>query len=106
MRNRKMWTIIVSGLFLSSIIAGISGAFLIIEGELTTLLWEVLPAQMKWPILYYFVLCVLGALVLSYLKKRFGQVPQTAHEALTELKAKQSVDYSGVFRNLLAALVI
>ena len=60
MRNRKMWTIIVSGLFLSSIIAGISGAFLIIEGELTTLLWEVLPAQMKWPILYYFVLCVLG----------------------------------------------
>ena len=61
---------------------------------------------MKWPILYYFVLCVLGALVLSYLKKRFGQVPQTAHEALTELKAKQSVDYSGVFRNLLAALVI
>ena len=57
MRNRKMWTIIVSGLFLSSIIAGISGAFLIIEGELTTLLWEVLPAQMKWPILYYFVLC-------------------------------------------------
>ena len=38
MRNRKMWTIIVSGLFLSSIIAGISGAFLIIEGELTTLL--------------------------------------------------------------------
>lgn len=45
MRNRKMWTIIVSGLFLSSIIAGISGAFLIIEGELTTLLWEVLPAQ-------------------------------------------------------------
>ncbi|MDU2104763.1 MAG: chloride ion channel protein [Enterococcus faecalis] len=106
MRNRKMWTIIVSGLFLSSIIAGISGAFLIIEGELTTLLWEVLPAQMKWPILYYFVLCVLGALVLSYLKKRFGQVPQTAHEALTELKAKQSVDYSGVFRNLLATLVI
>ena len=106
MRNRKMWTIIVSGLFLSSIIAGISGAFLIIEGELTTLLWEVLPAQMKWPILYYFVLCVLGALVLSYLKKRFGQIPQTAHEALTELKAKQSVDYSGVFRNLLAALVI
>ena len=94
MRNRKMWTIIVSGLFLSSIIAGISGAFLIIEGELTTLLWEVLPAQMKWPILYYFVLCVLGALVLSYLKKRFGQIPQTAHEALTELKAKQSVDYS------------
>ncbi|EGO8431836.1 chloride ion channel protein [Enterococcus faecalis] len=61
---------------------------------------------MKWPILYYFVLCVLGAWVLSYLKKRFGQVPQTAHEALTELKAKQSVDYSGVFRNLLAALVI
>ena len=106
MRNRKMWTIIVSGLFLSSIIAGISGAFLIIEGELTTLLWEVLPAQMKWPILYYFVLCVLGALVLSYLKKRFGQIPQTAHEALTELKAKQSVDYSGVFRNLLADLVI
>ena len=105
MRNRKMdnyrqWVI------LSSIIAGISGAFLIIEGELTTLLWEVLPAQMKWPILYYFVLCVLGALVLSYLKKRFGQIPQTAHEALTELKAKQSVDYSGVFRNLLAALVI
>ena len=43
---------------------------------------------------------------MSYLKKRFGQVPQTAHEALTELKAKQSVDYSGVFRNLLAALVI
>lgn len=100
MDNYRQWVI------LSSIIAGISGAFLIIEGELTTLLWEVLPAQMKWPILYYFVLCVLGALVLSYLKKRFGQVPQTAHEALTELKAKQSVDYSGVFRNLLAALVI
>ena len=56
MRNRKMWTIIVSGLFLSSIIANFR-SILIIEGELTTLLWEVLPAQMKWPILYYFVLC-------------------------------------------------
>lgn len=54
MRNRKMWTIIVSGLFLSSIIAGISGAFLIIEGELTTLLWEVLP-EVANPLLFCLV---------------------------------------------------
>lgn len=106
MTTKKSFHLLINGLLLSAIIALISVLFLAVETEITALFWEILPKYFARIELYYFVLCLVGAIILILIQKSFGKVHQTAHEAMSELKLNKTVDYSGVFKNLLAALVV
>lgn len=106
MNKRYISRLILAGLVLSTLIAGIAGAFIVLEGHLITLLWATIPAQLPvdWP--YYLVLCALGGWLLARLKRQWGPLPATAHQAMHELRQTETVQYRDTFKNLLVALVI
>lgn len=106
MHKSQLIRLTFAGLLLSVLIAAVSGIFMILEGALITLLWTTIPAKLPfdWP--YYLLLCGLGGWLLTRLNRRWGPLPATAHQAMTELRQTQTVQYRNTFKNLVVALVI
>lgn len=106
MEKHHLLRLTLAGLLLSVLIAAVSGIFMVLESGLITLLWTTIPAKLAvdWP--YYLLLCGLLAGVLAALKRRWGPMPATAHQAMAELRQTQTVQYRNTFKNLLVALVI
>lgn len=88
------------GLLLSAVIGVIAAAFLILEGAMTGLVWTSDNQVIQT------ILIIAGSIILYYLLKRWPELPQTAHDSISELKANQTIDYQDVFYNLLITLVI
>ena len=88
------------GLLLSAVIGVIAAAFLILEGAMTGLVWTSDNQVIQT------ILIIAGSVILYYLLKRWPELPQTAHDSISELKANQTIDYQDVFYNLLITLVI
>lgn len=78
MTTKKSFHLLINGLLLSAIIALISVLFLAVETEITALFWEIIPKYFARIELYYFVLCLVGAIILILIQKSFGKVHQTA----------------------------
>lgn len=100
---RRIWTI-GYGLLLSAVIALIAFLFLQVEANVSHHLWHLLPLDNAWRPLYIIVLLVIGTGVLYLIKQRWGNVPATAHDTMHELKAHQTVDYSTLHRQIIAAI--
>lgn len=88
------------GLLLSTVIGVIAAAFLILEGLMTDLVWVSNNQVIQT------ILIGVGSIILYYLLKRWPNLPQTAHDSISELKENQTIDYQDVFYNLLITLVI
>ena len=106
MQTRQLSGLVLAGLLLSSLIALVSGGFIVLEGHLITLIWETLPQALAHAWWYDLVVCLTGGLLLAWLKGKWGPLPATAHQAMAELKQTQTVDYRATFKNLAVALVI
>lgn len=94
------------GSLLSCGIAVIAFIFLIAEGFSSELLWHTLPHYFKWDVLYKAVLCIVGATIVYFCKRKWGNVPRTSHERLHELQASQRVSYRYTINDLITSLMI
>lgn len=94
------------GIVLSSIVAGISVLFLFFERIFSELLWEEIPNYLKWGNLYILFICLIGGLFVGLGHKKWGAVPRSAHDAISELKQTKTLNYRVVFRSLFMALII
>ena len=94
------------GFFISSIIGFTSFLFLILEGFLVDVLWHG-DHDISHDNTYIFVICIIGWIIMSSLKNRWGQdIPKTAHTSMEELKLNRTLNYNDIFRNMLSALLI
>lgn len=98
--------ILASGLLLSSVIGAIAFLFLTIEHALIDIIWHQLPHHITHTIWYYGLVVGAATVALIFLKHRWGDLPQTAHDMAHELKAQQTVRYDLVAKSLLVSLVI
>lgn len=96
----KQTILLAYGLILSTVIGIIAAAFLVLEGELSELVW------MSDNHLVEIALVIIGSALLYFLLKRWPDLPKTTHDSVAELKATQTIDYQDVFKNLLVTLVI
>ncbi|MFJ8458227.1 chloride channel protein [Lysinibacillus xylanilyticus] len=105
-KHFKIIGLLVYGLILSGIIGLISSVFLIIVNGLADFLWTDVSNTLKVPAIYTLLLCVFGGVLVGVSKYKWGGLPQTANEAIVELKTTQRMNYSNVGLNFLIALLI
>ncbi|SER82480.1 H+/Cl-antiporter ClcA [Isobaculum melis] len=96
----------IYGILLSSIVAGISVLFLFLERIFSEFIWEELPAYLNWGNLYLLLICLIGGLLVGFGHKKWGALPRSAHDAMSELKQTKTLDYHVVLRSLVMALLI
>lgn len=104
--NVKEWRLFVYGLILSSVISVISFIFLRIEGIGSELLWNVVSPSDHFRVLYILGITLIGGFLLGFYRKKWGNLPHTVHDSVTELKEAKTLDYSSVFRSLIIALIV
>lgn len=90
------------GILLSTIIGSLSFIFIFLESNLSHTLWNHLFGK---PFLIILI-TLLGGFLIGFLKNKWGDYPEIAHHTIDELKQKQTVIYSPVFKNLAVALVV
>ncbi|WP_338752685.1 chloride channel protein [Bacillus sp. FJAT-52991] len=102
----KIIRLLVYGLILSGIIGVISSVFLILVNGLIDFLWTDIPNTLKEPSIYTLLLCIFGGILIGFSRRKWGNIPKTANDAIVELKTTQRMDYSYVYLNLLIAVLI
>lgn len=106
MTFRRNSQLIISGLIFSSLIALISFLFLIIEEQLTQLIWQRLPQALGHNFIYELLICLVGGLLVGQLHQTWGDLPQTTQTTMMAFKQDQTVNYQNIWQHLLAATVI
>lgn len=106
MTFRRNSQLIISGLIFSSLIALISFLFLIIEEQLTQLIWQRLPQALGHNFIYELLICLVGGLLVGQLHQIWGDLPQTTQTTMMAFKQDQTVNYQNIWQHLLAATVI
>ena len=102
----KKTVLFVYGLFLSSIISLMSYTFILLEGNFSHAIWHVSFSNHFLRVFYTF-LVVFGCTAVVYrLKKRWGNLPITTHDAMKEMKTSQKVIYHKFWRSLIVALLV
>ncbi|WP_430598155.1 chloride channel protein [Enterococcus sp. AZ177] len=104
--NTKEIGLLVYGVVLSSMIGVISFIFLRVEGIGSELLWNLVSPDTPLRVFYILGLTLTGGVLLGFLRARWGNLPHTVHDSVTELKQTKTLDHSSVFRSLLIALVV
>lgn len=104
--NTKEIGLLVYGVVLSSMIGVISFIFLRVEGIGSELLWNLVSPDTHLRVFYILGLTLTGGVLLGFLRARWGNLPHTVHDSVTELKQTKTLDHSSVFRSLLIALVV
>ncbi|OEG19870.1 voltage gated chloride channel family protein [Enterococcus plantarum] len=84
----------------------ISFIFLRVEGIGSELLWNLVSPDTPLRVFYILGLTLTGGVLLGFLRARWGNLPHTVHDSVTELKQTKTLDHSSVFRSLLIALVV
>lgn len=56
--------------------------------------------------MHHALVCAGGLLLTYALKKRWGDLPHTTHDSLVELKTRQTVTYTRMWRSLIIAAII
>src|SRR5699024_9733475 len=106
MTFRRNSQLIISGLIFSSLIALISFLFLIIEEQLTQLIWQRLPQALGHNFIYELLICLVGGLLVGKLHQIWDDLPQTTQTTMMAFKQDQTVNYQNIWQHLLAATVI
>ena len=102
----KKTVLFVYGLFLSSIISLMSYTFIMLEGNFSHAIWHVSFSNPLLRVFYTFMV-VFGCTAVVYrLKKRWGNLPITTHDAMKEMKTSQKVIYHKFWRSLIVALLV
>lgn len=104
--NTKEIGLLIYGVVLSSMIGVISFIFLRVEGIGSELLWNLVSPDTPLRVFYILGLTLTGGVLLGFLRARWGNLPHTVHDSVTELKQTKTLDHSSVFRSLLIALVV
>lgn len=94
------------GLILSTLIGSISFLFIYLESNLSHILWRQIQDFPLFNLIITFIWCILGGLIIGFLKSIWGNYPQVAHHTISELKNQQTVNYKPVFKNLTVAFFI
>ena len=94
------------GLLLSGLIGGISFVFIYLESHLASFLWHGIQETTSFTTLITFLFCLVGGLLIGFLKSQWGDYPIVAHETIDQLKKHKTVHYKPVFKNLTIALFI
>ncbi|MGX7265208.1 chloride channel protein [Enterococcus crotali] len=104
--NAKEIGLLIYGIVLSSIIGVMSFIFLRLEGIGSELLWDLVSPDHRFRVLYIFGITLMGGLLLGVFRTKWGNLPHTVHDSVTELKLTKTLNYSSVFRSLLIALIV
>lgn len=104
--NTKEIGLLIYGIMLSSVIGVISFIFLRLEGIGSELLWNLVSPGNRWRVLYILGITLTGGILLGFFRARWGNLPHTVHDSVTELKQTKTLDHSSVFRSLLIALIV
>ncbi|XUB56595.1 hypothetical protein IGJ02_000833 [Enterococcus sp. DIV0724b] len=104
--NAKEIGLLIYGIVLSSIISVISFIFLRLEGIGSELLWNLVSPDNRFRVLYILGITVIGGILLGFYRTRWGNLPHTVHDSVTELKQTKTLNYSSVFRSLWIALIV
>ncbi|MBJ6745227.1 chloride transporter [Streptococcus sp. 121] len=99
----KKFVVLLYGIFLSSIIAGISYLFIMAEKTSSHWLWH---SDFSHSTLYQAVLILVGSIALYALKRNWGSLPFTSHQVLHVLQEKGTLKYGQAWKSLLVALLI
>lgn len=102
-RMVKKVVVLLYGIFLSSIIAGISYLFIMAEKTSSHWLWH---SDFSHSTLYQAVLILGGSIALYALKRNWGSLPFTSHQVLHVLQEKGTLNYGQAWKSLLVALLI
>jgi len=105
MTSLRTTPLLISGLFLSALIAGITWAFMTIETALITLIWQTVPDWLTHPAWYYPVSCLVGVTLLTWSQRRWHTTVVPADQTLAELRRTHTVDYRLTFQRLALALI-
>lgn len=104
--NVKELSLLIYGIVLSSIIGMISFIFLRLEGLGSELLWDLVAPDKHFRIFYILGITAVGGCLLGISRKKWGNLPHTVHDSMTELKQNKKLDYSSVFHSLLIVLIV
>ncbi len=99
----KKVVVLLYGILLSSIIAGISYLFIMSEKTSSHWLWH---SDFSPSTLYQFILILVGSICLYVLKRNWGSLPFTSHQVLHALQEKGTLNYGQAWKSLLVALLI
>lgn len=103
---QKKFEFILYGLILSTVIGFISFLFLRVEAFFTEFFWEKTPQIIGKSPFYFLALCLIGSGIVIFLKNKWGDYPETAHDTMNRLKQDKTLDYSDVFKGLVMAAII
>lgn len=106
MSRKNTFFFVVYGLIMSLFIGLISFVFLLLQSSLTEALWETIPNELVLNRWYFLVMCLVGGLVVGLVRKKWGNLPVTAHRTLTQLKEHRTLDYRLIWHSLGIALII
>lgn len=104
--NVKELSLLIYGIVLSSIIGLISFIFLRLEGIGSELLWDLVTPDNHFRVFYILGITFVGGCLLGISRKKWGNLPHTVHDSMTELKQNKTLDYSTVFQSLGIALIV
>lgn len=99
----KKVVVLLYGILLSSIIAGISYLFIMAEKASSHWLWH---SEFSHSTLYQLLLILVGSVCLYALKRNWGPLPFTSHQVLHTLQEKGTLNYGQAWKSLLVALLI
>ena len=106
MFGKKDVVLVLLGLVYSSMIALVSYGFIMVEKLGSHFLWESLPHQFHLGSVYSLLVLGLLTSLVTFLKTKWGNLPQTSHDLLHELAENKTVSYHNTWQNLVLALVI
>ncbi|MDE8732948.1 chloride channel protein [Eubacteriales bacterium DFI.9.88] len=69
------------------------------------LLWEVIPKNVGHPVLYTFIVCLAGGLLIGLWQKKFGVLPDTLEDVMADLKKNGTYPYDRLHILAVSALL-
>lgn len=106
MSRKNTFFFVMYGLIMSLFIGIVSFVFLLLQGGLTEILWETIPNELVLNRWYFLVMCLVGGLAVGLVRKKWGNLPVTAHRTMTQLKQHRTLDYRLIWHSLGIALII